>query len=265
MKLSLLTHQIASSWDLPTLIDVAKRLGYAGLEFRVEENGGHGVELERTAAERREIRNRIEDAYLEVANIGTGSRLDYADSEQRAKTVDHLKHYVELAADLGCGRIRVFGNDVPDGVDRRDCVAYIGDSLRILGEFAEPVGVDILLEMHGQFNYWGFARGAVEAADHPRVALLYNCDKRDPSARSISAIYNRVRGLVRHIHLHDLTTGYPYQELFGLLIRDNYEGYIAPELPFRNPTAEQYLTLYTTLVKQWAHNASSLAAPDQGV
>lgn len=255
MKLSLLTHRIAHSWNLKELIDVANRLGYAGLEFRVEENGGHGVELERTSAERKEIREQIEDACLEVAGLGTGSRLDWPDRDKRAEVVEHLKQYVELAADLGCGRIRVFGNNIPPGVERRDCINYVAESLRELGEFAQPAGVDVLLEMHGQFNFWGFSRTAVEIADHPNVALLYNCDKSDPAAGSISAIYDRVRSWIRHVHMHDLTSGYPYRELLGLLVRDGYSGYLSPELPWDSPTPEQYLGLYTTLWRAWAADA----------
>lgn len=255
MKFSLLTHRIAHSWDLPTLIDAAGRIGFSGLEFRVEEGGGHRVELERTRLERREIRERIEDALLEVVSVTTGSRLDYPNPDERAKSVDHIKSYVDLAADLGCGRIRVFGNNIPDGVSRQECVQYVGESLRTLGEYAQPAGVDVLLEMHGQFNYWAFARGAVEIADHPNVAILYNCDKHDPIAGSISSVYSHVRGWIRHIHMHDFTSGYPYPELFALLKRDGYDGYLSPELPWDKPSPEQYLALYATLYRQWTDAA----------
>lgn len=253
MKLSLLTHRIAHGWDLPTIIEVSQRLGFAGVEFRVEEKGSqHGVELERTAAERREIRERIEDAYLEVAGIGTGSRLDSPDPARRREVMDHLKRYVELASDLGCGRIRIFGNDIPEGVARHDCVAYVGESLRELAEFADPAGVDVLLEMHGQFNYWGFARDAVVAADHPRAGILYNCDRLDMVGGSVRPTYRRVRKWIRHVHMHDLASGYPYAELFALLAEDGYDGYLSPELPKENPTPERYLALYTALFNAWA-------------
>ncbi|HEX4213743.1 MAG TPA: sugar phosphate isomerase/epimerase family protein [Candidatus Dormibacteraeota bacterium] len=256
MKFSLLTHLIAHSWDLPKLIETAQGLGFAGLEFRVEEAGGHGVELERTQAERRQIRERVEDAYLEIVALGTGARLDSPDEARRREAMDHVKRYVDLATDLGCTRIRVFGNDIPEGVCRQDCTAYVGEGLRSIAEYSDPGGVDILLEMHGQFNYWGFALEAVMAADHPRVGILYNCDLKDMVGGSVSATYGRVAKWVRHIHMHDLASGYPYLELFQLLQRSGYDGYLSPELSTKSPTPDQYLALYATLSKAWAACAS---------
>jgi hypothetical protein len=112
--------------------------------------------------------------------------------------------------------------------------------------------VDVLLEMHGQFNYWGFARAAVVHAAHPRVALLYNCDARDVVGGSVAATYSQVRGWIRHVHLHELGHGYPYPELFALLSADQYDGYLSTELEVEHPTPEQYLALYTALCRAWA-------------
>jgi sugar phosphate isomerase/epimerase len=150
--------------------------------------------------ERREIRDRIQDAYLEVACIGLSSRFDTPDTGRRREVVERTKRYVELAAGVNCGRLRVFGNDMPkEGLagdeppDREAVICYVGEALRELAEFAAPYGVDILLEMHGQFNYWYFARSAVEHAGHERVGLVYNCDNRDQVGGSVAPTYDRVR------------------------------------------------------------------------
>jgi len=252
LRLALLTYNIARSWELPKIIEVARQCGFAGVEFRTEAGHAHGVELERTAAERRRLREQLEDAYLDVVGIGTGSKFDSPDSALRQQVVDRTKRYVELAADLGARRIRVFGNDLPKDVRRDDCIKYVGESLRALGEFAEPFAVDVLLEMHGQFNFWGFARGAVEAAQHPRVALVYNCETRDAIAGSVAATYQQVRGWIRHVHLHEFSRGYPYPEPFALLGADGYTGYLSAELGTEIPTPEQFLGLYALLFRAWA-------------
>jgi sugar phosphate isomerase/epimerase len=253
MKLCLLTYNLARAWDLDKLIAMAHRCGFAGLEFRAEAGHAHGVELERTPAERRAIRDRLEDAYLDVACLGTGCRYESPDPAQRRAQIDQTKRYVELAADLGCRRIRVFGNNLPPEVPRDECVRYVGESLRELGEFAEPFEVDVLLEMHGQFNFWGFARTAAEIADHPRVGLVYNCDVRDLVAGSVEPTYDRVRFLIRHVHLHDFAGRYPYPELFALLEADGYDGYLSSEVELRGePTREDYLAMYAALFRAWA-------------
>lgn len=254
MKLCLLTYNLARDWELPKLIEQARRLGFAALELRADARHAHGVELETSKAERRAIRDRVEDAYLEIACIGTGNRFESPEPAARQEQVDRVKRFVELAADVGCTRVRVFGNNMPDGVPRDEVVAYVAASLRELGEFAEPHGVDVLLEMHGQFNYWGFARPAVELADHRRVGLVYNCDDRDVVGGSVAATWSRVADLVRHVHMHDFGGSYPYPELFELMSIDGYDGYLSSEIEMREPrpTAEQYMALYAALFRAWA-------------
>jgi sugar phosphate isomerase/epimerase len=254
MKLCLLTYNLAREWELPKLIAEARRLGFAALELRADARHAHGVELELSKAQRREVRDRVEDAYLEIACIGTGNRFESPEPASRQEQVDRARQFVELAADVGARRVRVFGNDMPAGVPRDEVVRYVGASLRQLGELAEPFGVDVLLEMHGQFNYWGFARPAVEAADHPRVGLVYNCDERDVVGGSVAATWSRVGDLVRHVHMHGFDGAYPYPELFDLLLADGYDGYLSSEIEMREPrpTAEQYLALYAALFRAWA-------------
>lgn len=253
MKLCLLTYNLAKSWELPKLIGFAKKCGFAALELRADAGHAHGVELDLGKAQRREVRDRVEDAYLEVACIGTGHRYESPDGRARRAQIEATKRYIDLAADVGSSRVRVFGNDMPQGVGRDHVIQYVGESLRELGEHADPLGVDVLLEMHGQFNYWGFARSAVEVADHDRVGLVYNCDNRDVVGSSIAPTYDRVRDLIRHVHMHDFGGSYPYPELFELLVEDGYDGYLSSEVEMREgPSAEQYLGLYSALFRAWA-------------
>lgn len=267
MKLSLLTYNMAKSWELPKIVEMARQGGYAGLEFRAEAGHRHGVELEAGPEQRREIRDRVQDAYLEVACIGLSSRFDTPDAGRRREVVERTKRYVELAAEVGCGRLRVFGNDMPkEGPggdtppDRETVLRYVGDALRELAEHAAPHKVDVLLEMHGQFNYWYFARSAVEHAGHEGVGLVYNSDVRDLVGGSVAPTYERVRHLIRHVHMHAFTRGYPYPELFALLQRDGYGGYLSSEIDQEVPTPEDYLLMYGQLFRAW----KALAAPAGG-
>jgi len=184
--------------------------------------------------------------------------------------VERSKRYIELAADINAGQIRVFGNDMPkEGVDggspppREDVMRYVGDSLRELGEFAEPHGVNVMLEMHGQFNYWHFAMTAVEHADHPQVSILYNCDNRDLVGGSVASTYNRVAHLIGHVHMHDFVNGFPYAELFGLLQRDGYDGYLSSEIGKTDPSHEDYFLMYAQLFRAW--NALAAAAGESAL
>lgn len=254
MKFSLLSYGVSKSWPLDKLIEGAVRLGFAGIELRAELQHGHGVELELSAAERKAVRRRVQDAYLELVAISCSSRFESPDPAKRAEMMERTKRFVDLAADVGASNLRVCGNDMPAGVERGDCIAYVGDSLGELADYAAAANVDILLEMHGEFNNWHYSLAAVKRAARPNIGLLYNSDNRDLVGGSVAAIFSRIQPWLRHVHLHDLASGFPYDELFRLLKQSGYDGYISPEILVPEPTPEDYLSLYVAMMKQLRNN-----------
>ena len=254
MKLSMLTFNMAAEWPLEKIIQVAKKCGYAAIEFRAECNHKHGAELEATAEQRKQIRYKLEDAYLAASGVGTSCVFESPDPAERNKNIDRAKRFIELARDIDAPHLRVFGNVIPKGVDRDECVKHVGESLRVLGEFADPLNVNVGLEMHGQFNFWKYALRAVEIADHPRIAIVYNCDNRDLIGGSIAATYSYVRTRIRHIHMHEFTDIFPYGELFGLLKKDGYPGYLSAEIN-GGPESERIAAYYAALFRELVANA----------
>ncbi len=250
MKLSIMTYQIAKDWDLDTYLQVAKRTGCAGVEFRVELDYKHGVELERTPEERQAIKAKCAEAGIDIACIATGCRFHFPEPEKRAEQVVLAKQYVQLAADLGCGRIRVFGNDLPADVEKRRVVGFVGNSLRDIAEFSEPLGVDVLLEMHGDFNDWRTATVAAEWANHQNVAIIYNCDQRDIVEGSVRDCFEGIQHLLRHVHFHSLLADYPYKELLSLLKGMDYQGYLSAELP-ASDDPETVMGLTAALMREY--------------
>ena len=254
MKLSLLTYNIAAEWSLDQIIQVCKKNGYAAIEFRAELKHKHGVELETTPAQRKEAKYKLEDAYLAASGVGTSCVFESPDPSERDRNIDRAKRFIELARDIGAPHVRVFGNVIPKGVDRDECVKYVGESLRVLGEFADPIGVNVGLEMHGQFNFWKYTLRAVEIANHPRIAIVYNCDNRDLIGGSCAATYSYVRHRIRHIHMHEFTDIYPYRELFGLLKKDGYQGYLSAEIN-GGPESERVAAYYAACFRELVANA----------
>lgn len=256
MKLSLLTYQVARHLELDPLIATAKRHGFAAIEFRAEAGHKHGVELETSAAQRKEIRAKLEDTYLAPACIGTSSRFESPDEKERRKMIDRTKAYMNLAADIDCHRVRVFGNKFPQGVDRQDCVRWVGECLHELGEHGEETDVRVGLEMHGDFNFWKYAQAAVDFADHPSVGIVYNCDPKDLVAGSCRETYSYVREYIIHVHLHDFDGKFPYKELFRLLSADHYDGYCSSEIEGEITDTDRVLSLYAQLFREWAFGNS---------
>jgi len=102
VKLGLLTYDIAKDWDLPTLLDRAKEIGFEGIEFRVDVNHRHGVELHRTKEERKRIREMCRDAG------------------------------VACTADVGAPGLKVFGNAFHEGegIPKEQTIRQVAKAVR---------------------------------------------------------------------------------------------------------------------------------------
>lgn len=254
MKLSLLTYLLGKDMKLDELLDVVRETGVQGLEFRAEAGHLHGVELERTTRERAAIRRQCETAHVPVVCIATGCKFEYPDEDKRRENIERAMQYVDLAADVGAPRIRVFGNDFPEEIAQAEVVQNVGLALREIGEYGEKRGVDVCLEMHGDFYWWEHALNAVRIAGHPRVGIVHNCDMRELKYGPISSFYDPVKNHIRHVHLHDLESNYPYKSLFRMLKHDGYAGYLSLEASAsEDPT--RVIAIYVRLFHEWVESA----------
>jgi sugar phosphate isomerase/epimerase len=251
MKLSLLTYLLGKDMDLAELLDICRTARVDGIEFRAELGHKHGVELERTPAERAEIKDRCLTAGLPIACLATGCKFEDPAAEKRREEIDRAKHYVDLAADIGAPRIRVFGNAFPaEGITKAEVIANVGAALREIAEHGAARNVDVCLEMHGDFYWWEYTLEAVQIADHPRVGIVHNCDPREMRFGPISSFYEPVKTHIRHVHMHDLENGYPYQAFLGMLKRDGYSGFLSLEAD-ASDDARRVIAIYAELFRAW--------------
>ena len=230
MKLSYTTYRIGAKLSFDESVDLALATGCAGIEFRTGNIFPHGVEVSLTPGQRKEKRRIIEDKYLEVSCLNSQFELHNPDKAIRGKVVEDIGRMAELAGDLGCPFVRVFGNVIPDGINAQDCVKYVGEALGAAADIAAQYSVDILLELHGQFNYWGYALPALQYAGKRNTGILYNCDMRDLVGGSMRETFARVKAYVKHVHMHDIVLGYPYMQLLEELAGMKYDGYVSAEI-----------------------------------
>lgn len=88
----------------------------------------------------------------------------------RLKAVDNHKKWVEAAKFLGCHSIRVNAQSSGSWEQQRD---HAADGLRRLAEFADPFGINVLVENHGGLSSNGqWLASTLAYADHPRVGSL---------------------------------------------------------------------------------------------
>lgn len=252
MKLALLTYNMAAEWDLDTLLEKCATLGFEGVELRTDREHAHGIEVEIGSAEREAARQRFAEAGIEIAGLSSGCAFDAVEAAELARNIERTKAHLDLAADLGAGGVKVFGNKahVKEGVPLEQTVAQIGRALGELSEYAAERGVQVRFEMHGDFTSAEACNEIMDlAGDGPGLCLIYNCNNAfDVDATgSAAASYRAVAPRVGHVHIHDLADpGFPYLELMRLLVADGYEGWCSSELQ-DSPDRERVLQFQVAL------------------
>lgn len=86
---------------------------------------------------------------VEIYSISVRTDLCRPTAELRDKEVAEVKKWVDVAAKLGAGHIRVFGGNVPKGESEDRAVEWVVDILRRSAEYAGSKGVILGLENHG--------------------------------------------------------------------------------------------------------------------
>ncbi len=84
---------------------------------------------------------------------GTGVRNDLATSDQaaRARDVQHIKEWVEVAARMGAPVLRVFSGKRPEGIAWDQAAKWMADDLNQCVEHAAKHGVIIGIQNHADF------------------------------------------------------------------------------------------------------------------
>ena len=231
MKLGLVTYNMAKEWDIPTIIEHCEATGFQGVELRTTH--AHNVEVNLSAAERRDVRKQFEDSSIELAGLGSAFEYHSPDSDELRQNIEGTKVYSQLAADVGAPGVKVRPNGLPDSVPEQTMLEQIGNSLRECGEFAKNLGVQIRLEVHGrQTSHLPHIRTIMEIADHDNVSVCWNSNPGEVANGSVKSNFDLVKDWIRLVHINELhRREYPWRELFSLLKDSNYDGYCLAEIP----------------------------------
>jgi sugar phosphate isomerase/epimerase len=83
---------------------------------------------------------------------------------QKQKEIDHVKQWIDHAAELTAPHIRIFAGDVPAGAAKETAIQWVADGVKAALEHAAARGVFLGLENHGGIT--------ARAADHLAI-----CDR----------------------------------------------------------------------------------------
>ena len=203
MKLGLVTYNMAKEWDIPTIIEHCEATGFQGVELRTTH--AHNVEVNLSAAERRDVRKQFEDSSIELAGLGSAFKYHSPDSDELRQNIEGTKVYSQLAADVGAPGVKVRPNGLPDSVPEQTTLDQIANSLCECGEFAKNLGVQIRLEVHGrQTSHLPHIRTIMEIADHDNVSVCWNSNPGEVANGSVKSNFDLVKDWIRLVHINEL-------------------------------------------------------------
>jgi sugar phosphate isomerase/epimerase len=231
-------------WEWGTILSHAREWGYAAIELR-------GIQGEMDLTQCPEFKSaqvaatlrELADADLKISDLGASARLHEVEPRIRAAQLDEAKRFIDLAHRLNSPYIRVFGDRIVPDQPKPATIERIAAGLRELGRYAQGSGVGVLLESHGDFCDSPTLLEILQAADHPRVGLVWDAHHTIVQGKEAPAFtFSKLRAYIHHVHLKDsrpdgngvryVLTGdgtIPLREIVQLLRKGQYAGYYSFE------------------------------------
>ncbi|MGH2344941.1 MAG: sugar phosphate isomerase/epimerase family protein, partial [Chloroflexota bacterium] len=117
---------------------------------------------------------------IPIVCLNSWAHLSSADATERAAQEARITRAFELASELQCPLVKMFGGDLPEGLSTAWVYDYMAEAIIRLCRQARRLGVRLVLETHD-----GFSRGATLAELLQRVS--------DPAFGALWDIYHPYR------------------------------------------------------------------------
>ncbi len=254
-------------WTLEQVVAKAAEFGYEGIELRtlgadstVLASDPARLGVEKAAAI-------LRDQPVKLVCLSTSLCLHHRDDTAAKHALRQVREQMAVAQALGAPALRVFGNEVEPGENRRSVISRIAHRAAELGHLAKEHGLKLLLENAGSFcvakDWWTI----FNVAEQSRLGLAWNVANAaaagESPAVSVPLLHHRL-GLAK---VKDLLvgegTGYVplgegnvgIEHFIHRLMGVGYAGYVSVEwdrawLPTLAP-AEEYLPQARQTLLDW--------------
>jgi len=169
-------------WSFARLAERAAPWGYLGCELRTFSEPADQFVCEPLLTAAAKVRTSLDGAGLKVVSLGTSIRFDepvtppvighvFADKEHALR---ETKGMTDLAIQLECPFVRVFGFEIAGGERRASALGRIVERLTSAVAYARNSGVRIMLENGGSFATSADLAAVLDAVDNPLLAAAYS-------------------------------------------------------------------------------------------
>lgn len=199
------------------------------------------------------LRRTAYKAGIEIYSISVRTEFTKPAGEARDKSLADVKKWVDVAAKLGAGHIRVFGGAIPKGVAEDDAANWVAETLKPAADYAGKNGVILGLENHG-----GITDKAetivkiVKQVNSPWVGI--NLDTANFKTRIYEqiemiapyAVNVQVKAMVKD---EKGPAESDWDRVAKMLVANQYRGYLALEYEEKTPALEATPALFAKLRK----------------
>lgn len=170
------------AWTLERVAAAAAQYGYDGVELRTFGYGSTAIACDPALTSSAKTRSLFAGAGVGIACLATGARFDepirppvmgrvFGDTEA---AVRQAKAAIDLAAQVECPLVRVFGFEHPSAEKRAPAVARITERLRLVADAAHNTGVRVVLENGGSFPRAEQVLELIDRVGSPLLGAAYS-------------------------------------------------------------------------------------------
>lgn len=243
------------NWSFEKILHEFQRMGFEGIEIRGIEGNMDADAIPYFSAENAaDTLARVKAHGLELVCFGTSC--NFHDARRFEANLEQGRKSIDVCQRMGIAMIRVFGDAFPAEDPREEVLERVILGLRTLCDYAAPKGVQVLLEIHGEFNTIEVIQPILKALDGTaNFGILWDIEHSDRAyGDAVEPFYQLIRPYIRHIHAKDYIRAtadepfhlclvgegqIPIPTLVSWLQRDGYQGYFSlewekawvPELP----------------------------------
>lgn len=160
---------------------MGEQAGFGGIELRTFGVAGSALACEPFLTDPVKLRRVMTNAGLSIACLATGASFDRAidpvlgrtflDTEQAVRA---CKHTIDLAAQIECPYVRVFGFELQGNESRKTGIARIMERLDKALDACDRTGVKLVLENGGSFCTAEQLCEIMDAADNVLLGAAYS-------------------------------------------------------------------------------------------
>ena len=265
LKLSFSTW-VCPEWTVAAIVDGMQTYGYDGVELRIGKGHLHGVELDSPADYLASVRKQFDAANMAVSCISTSFTFSNPDILERQKTINGVKQCLRVADAVGAPYIRVFGGEIPHGLEVTGVIDYIAEALDECTEYAEKekTRAMILLETQGAFSHSKYVTEVLKQVYSTKLGVLWDVLHPIRVLEPAEDTYDAICDHVRHVHVHDCTFNddrtklvpcdvggglAPMALVTDLLKAGNFRGYLSVEILQEKVDPDEVLPRYAKFLQ----------------